>query len=188
MGHFWAVGVGPGDPELLTLKAVNVLRRAHVVYHAGPREQAGRAWDIVQHLLRPDQDVRLVLAEPMSAVRAADWKAHYRPGVDKIAADCRRGLDVAFVTEGDPTLYSTAACVWQLLREIAPEIPIEIIPGVSSITAAAARVGWPLAQKDQALAVVPAGYHADHLGALLDQFPTVCLLKPSSVLTQIGQR
>ncbi|HEV3262342.1 MAG TPA: precorrin-3B C(17)-methyltransferase [Gemmataceae bacterium] len=187
-GRFWAVGVGPGDPELLTLKAVNVLRRAHVIYHAGPHEKQGRAWDIVRALVRADQEVRVVLAERKSALRAADWKAHYGPGAEKIAADCRGGLDVAFVTEGDPTLYSTAACVWQLLREISPEIPIEVVPGVSSITAAAARVGWPLAQKDEMLAVVPAGYHADELGALMEQFRTVCLLKPASVLPRIGQQ
>jgi precorrin-2/cobalt-factor-2 C20-methyltransferase len=146
LGHFWAIGVGPGDLELLTLKAVHILQRAHAIYHAGPLPHQGRAWEIIRSHVRPEQEVRVVLTEPMSAVRASDWRAAYHAGVEQIAADCRRGLRVAYVTEGDPTLYSTAAGVCQLLRELHPDIPVEIIPGVSSITAAAARVGWPLAQ------------------------------------------
>src|SRR5438874_10264713 len=114
MGRFWAIGVGPGDPELLTVKAVNAIRRAHVLYHAGPRLDRGRAWGIIRDLVRPEQEVRLLLADSMRAA-ARDDRAAYRPAVEQIAADCRRGLDVAAVTEGDPTLYSTASYTWQLL-------------------------------------------------------------------------
>jgi precorrin-2 C(20)-methyltransferase len=181
------VGVGPGDPELLTLKAVNVLRQAHVLYHAGPRANQGRAWDMIRAHVQPEQEVRVLLAEPMSAVSASNGKAAYRQGVEQIAADCRRGRDVAFVTEGDPTIYSTAASVWQLLAEVDPSIPIEIIPGVSSITAAAARVGWPLAQRDEMLAVVPASYQQPHLPALLDEFASVSFLKVASALPALEQ-
>jgi precorrin-2 C20-methyltransferase/precorrin-3B C17-methyltransferase len=127
--------------------------------------------------------VRSVLTEPMQAVTADA----YRPGVEQIAADCRRGLDVAFVTEGDPTVYSTAAVVWQLLARIAPEVPTEVVPGVTSVTAAAARLGWPLAQKDETLAVVPAGYHREHLASFLHAFPSVCFLKASQALPQLGE-
>jgi precorrin-2 C(20)-methyltransferase len=185
MGRFWAVGVGPGDPELLTLKAVNILQRAHVIYHAGPEPNKGRAYEIIHSYLRAEQDIRLIRTEAMSVVSASEAKTVYRPAVDRIAADCRGGLDVAFVTEGDPTLYSTAANVWQLLAELYPDIPIEIIPGVSSITAAAARVGWPLAQKDEMLAIVPAGYHTDEWVSLLETFSGIVLLKPTQVLPHI---
>src|SRR5690349_21358657 len=125
-GRFWVVGVGPGDPELLTLKAVNVLRRVRVIYHAGPGQKQGRAWDIVQGLVAPGQEVRVVRTEAMTAIGGSDWKRHYRAGVEQIAADCGRGWDVAFVTEGAPTLYSTASWVWQLLAEVEPGITIEV--------------------------------------------------------------
>src|SRR4051794_1625968 len=132
MSQFWAVGVGPGDPQLLTLKAVQVIGRAQVLYHAGPGERQGRAWEVVRALVRPDQEVRRVLTGPMAqAGAAADWRDPYRDGVARIAADCRRGRDVAFLTEGDPTLYSTAAYVWRLLGELAPDVAVEVIPGVS---------------------------------------------------------
>jgi precorrin-2 C20-methyltransferase/precorrin-3B C17-methyltransferase len=185
-GRFWAVGVGPGDPELLTRKAVRVLERAHVVCHAGPQERAGRAWQVIAGLIRPGQQVRVVRHEPMD-VLSADGPAGYRPGVEAIAADCRRGLDVAFVTEGDPTLYSTAAAVWQLLAEVAPEVPVEVVPGVTSVTAAAARLGWSLAQKDEPLAVVPAVYHRQELRSLVERFPSLCLLKVRQALPELAR-
>ena len=182
VGRFWAVGVGPGDPELLTLRAERVLRQVQAIYHAGPAEREGRAWEVVRDLVRPEQAVGVVRVEPMADVTASGGTAAYRPGVERIAADCRRGLDVAFITEGDPTLYSTASAVWQLLAEVAPEVPIEVVPGVSSITAAAARARWPLARRDETLAVVPAPYHADELPALLDAFASLCFLKAPRVV------
>jgi len=182
IGRFWAVGVGPGDPELLTLKALRVLTRVRIVYHAGREPRRGRAWSIVEPHLRDDQEGRIVLTEAMSDVGGADWREHYRAAVERIAADCRQGLDVAFITEGDPTIYSTAVPIWQLLAEEHPDIAQEIVPGVTSITAAAARVGWPLARHDEPLVIVPAHYHAEKLGSLIAAFPTVCLLKPTRVL------
>src|SRR5262245_25204372 len=94
-GRFWAVGVGPGDPELLTLKALDVLRRVHVVYHAGPEPRHGRAFEIIAKHLQPGQEPRIVLTESMSAASAADWRQVYRPAVDQIATDCAGGKDVA---------------------------------------------------------------------------------------------
>jgi precorrin-2 C(20)-methyltransferase len=184
-GRFWAIGVGPGDPELLTLKAVRILNQVQVIYHAGPEPRRGRAWEIVARHLRPDQESRIVLTAAMSTVSTSDWRGHYRPAVEQIAADCRAGRDVAFIAEGDPTLYSTAAHVWQLLAELFPEVPIEVVPGVTSITAAAARLAWPLAQKDEPLVVLPAGYHAADLRRWLDDAPNVCLMKPTAALSEL---
>src|SRR5260370_14607337 len=99
MGKFWAIGVGPGDPGLLTLKAVEALGCVQVIYHAGPKPDQGRAWSIIRSYLRPDQEIRIVLTEPMAAASASDGKAPYRSAVDQIAADCRAGHDVALVTE-----------------------------------------------------------------------------------------
>src|SRR6266542_2825087 len=97
MGRFWAVGVGPGDPELLTVKAVNRIRAAHVLYHAGPRLDEGRAWKIIADLVRPEQEVRLLFSEPMRTVSARDDKAAYCPAVERIASDCRAGRDIVLV-------------------------------------------------------------------------------------------
>ncbi len=180
-GRFHAVGVGPGDPELLTPKAMRLIQQAQVICHAGPAHDRGRALDIVRGFLKPAQKIRTVLAEPMQSATTAS----YRPAIERIAADCTAGREVVFITEGDPTLYSTAAHVWQLLRELHPEIAVAVVPGVSSITAVAARVGWPLAQKDEPLLIVPAHYHADQLSQWLKEFPRICLLKPTAALPEL---
>jgi precorrin-2 C(20)-methyltransferase len=185
VGRFWAVGVGPGDPELLTQKAARLIQQAAVIYHAGPTPEQGRALDTIRSLLQPRQELRIVLRNPMADVTAGDWRRYYGPGVDEMATECRAGRKVVFITEGDPTLYSTAAHVWQLLAERHSEIPIEVVPGVSSITAAAARVRWPLAQKDESLAIVPGSYHQHDLADWLDRFSTVCVLKPAKALAEL---
>ena len=157
-----------------------------VLYHAGPGERQGRAWEIIRGLVRPEQQARRVLAESMgTASAAADWRLPYRSGVEQIAADCRRGLEVAFVTEGDPSLFSTAAYVWQLLAELFPDVAITIVPGISSISAAAARALWPLAQKDETLRIIPAAHHAARLASWAGADSQVCLLKVAGVLPQL---
>jgi precorrin-2 C(20)-methyltransferase len=183
LGRFWALGVGPGDPELLTIKAAGLLRQAQRVYHAGPRDDQGRALEIVRGLLRPEQLVRTLLPGPMAEVNVDA----YRAGVERIAADCRAGLDVAFITEGDPTLYSTASFVCELLAQLCPDLTLEIVPGVTSVTAAAARVGWPLLRREETLRIVPAVYHADRLTTLVHEDPCLCLLKPGPVLPKIRE-
>ncbi|MFN4258158.1 MAG: precorrin-3B C(17)-methyltransferase [Gemmataceae bacterium] len=184
-GRFWAVGVGPGDPELLTLKALRIVRQADILYHAGPRPDQGRAWDIVRTHVSPEQQVRVLFHEAMTTISAADDQAAYLPAVQQLAEECQQGRQVVLITEGDPTLYSTAGHVWRLLARLAPDVPIEVVPGVSSITAAAARVGWSLAQRDEPLAIVPAAYHAAELERLITQFPNLCLLKAPRALPAI---
>jgi precorrin-2 C(20)-methyltransferase len=184
-GRFWAVGVGPGDPDLLTLKAARLIQKAGAIYHAGPAPNQGRAWDIVAPLVRDHVPVHCVLSVPMADIEMAHWRDAYRSGVERILADLQNGTDVVFVTEGDPTLYSTAACVWQFLAEMAADAWIEVVPGVTSITAAAARAAWPLAQKDEPLAIVPTDYHAGNLAYWLAEFPSVCFLKPARSLPEL---
>lgn len=174
-GKFSAIGVGPGDPELLTLKALNVLRQAEAIYHAGPADREGLAYETVQSFLSPAQAVHSI---DLLMVRGHDdWRERYAPAVEQIAADCRAGRHVAFVTEGDPTLYSTASYLWQLLEERHPEIPVEVVPGVTSLTAAAAKARLPLAQKDECLAVLPATYQAQKIAGVLEEFSSVAFLK-----------
>jgi precorrin-2 C(20)-methyltransferase len=180
-GHFKAIGVGPGDPGLLTVKAVGLLREAQHIYHAGPTDDQGRALEIVRGLLRPEQQVRTLLPGPMAA---ADEDA-YRAGVERLAADVRAGEGVVFITEGDPTLFSTAAAVWELLARLHPDIPLEIVPGVTSITAAAARVGWPLLRREETLRIVPALHYKDRLAEMLEKDSCVCLLKPGPTLSTL---
>lgn len=180
-----AIGVGPGDPDLLTIKAVNLIRQAQAIYHAGPGDRQGRALRVIQSRLKPEQSVRTILTRSMNEV-TEEGQAAYRQGVEQMAADCRNGRRVVFITEGDPSLYSTAVVVRQMLAELAPDVVIEFVPGVSSMTAAAAYIGWPLARKEELLAIVPGGYYQSRLRELIETFPNVCLFKAARIMPMLA--
>ena len=177
------VGVGPGDPELLTLRAARVIERCEAIFHPGPRDDAGFAFEIVRGLLRPGQRVR---GMALAMRRGADDGS---VGYDRVARalmeEARAGRSSAFLTEGDPMLYGTGSYVVERLATLAPDLTVDVVPGVSALGAAAARLGWPLAQKEQVLTICPATYHADDVGAILDGGGPVCWLKAADVLPKL---
>jgi precorrin-2/cobalt-factor-2 C20-methyltransferase len=92
---------------------------------------------------------------------------------------------VAFITTGDAMLYSTFLHVWEVVREMEPNAPVRVIPGVSSINAASALTGVALGQGDERVAIVPATWHENRLRELLDDTDTVVLMKVARVLPQV---
>jgi precorrin-2/cobalt-factor-2 C20-methyltransferase len=119
----------------------------------------------------------------MSRDRTADGNAYARAAAE-IREELRRGKSAAWITEGDPLLYSTFLPLYAELCRHA-EVQIEIVPGVTSASAAAARAGLPVARLDERVAVVPAAYGLGRLPALLDEFATVFLLKVHGALDQL---
>ncbi len=183
MGRFYGVGVGPGDPELMTRKAERVLRAVDWIFHpAGTSGGTGLARRIVEPLgLAPAKFRPVSLC--MSRDRGADRQA-YRRAAEEIAAELRQGRSAAWITEGDPLFYSTFLHLYEELRRF-PEVRIEIIPGVTSASAAAARAEVPIARLDEKVAVVPAAYGVERLQALLEEFATVFLLKVNGVFGRL---
>ncbi len=176
----YIIGVGPGDPELLTIRAARALERCDSIFHPGPRDDVGVAFEVVAPLLRPGQVVRGMA--PAMRRGPDDGSVGYERVANALVTDAALGRTVAFLTEGDPMLFGSGSYVAERLRSSAPSLSIEIIPGVSALSAVAARLGWPLAQKDEILTVCPASYHADEIGAILDRGGTVCWLKAANVL------
>jgi precorrin-2/cobalt-factor-2 C20-methyltransferase len=173
----YGVGVGPGAPDLITLRAIQVLRSVDVV--ALPRASdwgESTAWKIAQPALAEITAEKLFLTFPMNKdperLRPALHKA-----MDAIGARLDAGKSVAFVTEGDPSLYSTFVYVAGEARRRWPELPIEIVPAVSSPMAVAAVTGVPLADGLERIAIVPANYGVSDLDAILRAFDTVVLMK-----------
>jgi precorrin-2/cobalt-factor-2 C20-methyltransferase len=182
-GSVSIIGVGPGDPELLTIRAARVLAECSLVLHAGRTDDSGFAFDVVSPLLRSDQVVR-GMALTMKRCPDEDSVGYDRVAQALIEA-ARSGRHAAFLTEGDPMLYGSGSYVARFVRALAPEVRVQIIPGVSAISAAAARLGWPLAQKSEILTICPASYHRDELGLILDRAGSSCWLKAASVLPQL---
>jgi precorrin-2/cobalt-factor-2 C20-methyltransferase len=159
------VGVGPGDPEHLTLKALRALREADRVFAPA----GGRAAAIVaEHA----EVTPLEFAMTDAGARDAHWD---RAGA-AIAEVVRIGT-AAFATLGDPNLYSTFAYVAETVRRLVPEVEIETVPGITAMQDLAARSGTVLAEGTERLALVPYTAGDDPLRAALDSFDTVVVYK-----------
>ena len=160
-GKLYGVGVGPGNPELLTVKAVRVIQESDVVAvpRAGAGEQAALA--IAAEYIG-DKPV-LHCDMPMTRDRAARDASHDR-AADTICALLDEGKTVAFLTLGDPSVYSTC---WYVHRRVAARgYAVEMVPGVPSFCAAAAALGRALCEVDEMLHIIPASHGA--LDAALD--------------------
>ncbi len=104
--------------------------------------------------------------------------------MDTVLGVLNSGVDVAFITIGDPTIYSTFFYLYDRLLELNPSLSIEIIPGISSITASAAQAGMSLGLADEKIVILPATY-ADDIGMVLEHFDTVILMKVHKVFDQV---
>lgn len=184
LGRLYGLGVGPGATDLLTVRAHRLLSRVPVVVYPACKPGASSyAWRIVREVVPADCRV-LAQVFPMSR----DWGSLvpvWRANALQIAAELREGRDVAFVTEGDPMLFSTFLHVRELLLQEVPEAEVEIVPGLPALSAAAALTGIPLGQGDQRLAIVPATWHADRLREVLLGWDVVVLMKVARVLPQV---
>ena len=150
VGRFYGLGLGPGDPELVTLKALRLLRAVPVVAYPAPQEGDSFARRIAAEWLDPRRR-EIAVRFPM---RPGPPPAEiYRDAAAKIAAVLDGGEDVAYLCQGDPLLYGSFAGV---LAVLAGRYPIEIVPGVSSVTGCAAAAETPLVQRDETLLVIPA--------------------------------
>ena len=181
-GCLYGIGVGPGDPELLTLKALKALQKAPVICvpQAANRRES-YALSIVKDYLKPEQEI---LRAPFPTDDAEGAAQAWREASEMVVERLRKGQDVAFLTEGDPMLFSTFSYLLAGVQELCPEAPVKIIPGVSSVMAAAASAGVPLATHGQRLAILPAAYGLDDLSEATSNFDTVVLMKVSSNLVK----
>lgn len=196
-GIFYGVGVGPGDPDLMTVMAVNALKAADVI--AVPRSSDFSSDGLSQAMLIARRAVDLegkILMElrfpmTMDAVALNDAR---REAAARIVAELEQGRSVVFITLGDPMLYSTFSYLVPFVRELAPKATVKSVPGISSFCAAASTVLSPLVEAGEKLLVVPAVYDVDELRELLESSETVVLMKVNrkfdrivDLLVEMGQ-
>ena len=180
-----AVGVGPGDPELLTRKAERVIREADIICApAATADDASYALSIVEPLIDRARQQVLTKVFPMTRDEAV-LDPLRRATAEELANHACAGQDVAFITIGDPLLYSTFQPIFRILGEEYPHIPVEFVPGISSITAAAAAAGLPLALADETVAILPATTDEEKILKALIAFDTIVLLKISRAFDRV---
>ncbi len=156
-GRLYGLGIGPGDPELLTLKAYRILRSVPVI--AYPTMENGKvlARAIVAGFLRPDQ-IEVPMPLPFSPVRSS--QPHYDIAAEKLAEHLSAGRDVAVLCEGEPFLYGS---FMYLFNRLSTKFETEVVPGISSTMASASALGVPLTYRNDVLSIMPATLEADIL-------------------------
>lgn len=182
IGRLYGVGVGPGNPDWITVAAHRIVTSVPVIaYPRGVGGTDGYALGIVERFLTPGRPLRLPLDFPMTRepgpLRKA-WITAVEQLWDKLSAE----FDVAFITEGDPLFYSTFVHVWDTMRYRHPEVPMEIVPGISSLHGASARLPLALADGDQRVGIVPATADATSMREALQTHDTVVFMKVAKVL------
>jgi precorrin-2/cobalt-factor-2 C20-methyltransferase len=169
---FFGVGVGPGDPDLLTLKARRIIRKVPVI--AYPRTDSGDSLArriAAPHL--PSGIVELPVALPM-AIDREPARGAYDSAAEAIAIHLSAGCDVAFLCEGDPFFYGSFMYLHERLKR---DFRCEVVPGVPSLTAAAAVAGRPLASRNDVMTVLPAPLDTDKLQAAIAGSDSVAIVK-----------
>ncbi|HEV8045623.1 MAG TPA: precorrin-2 C(20)-methyltransferase [Rubrobacter sp.] len=185
IGKLTGVGVGPGDPELLTLKGLRILQEAGEVFvPVGDTGEAGRAEAVVRaHLGEASGQVRRLLfalsGDPEA--RARNWSNAAR----EIADALRRGTNCAFATIGDPNLYSTFTYLSRVVEETVPEVEVDTVPGITAMQDLASRSGTVLALGNESLALLPFTAGKPVLRSALEGFETVVCYKGGARLGEV---
>jgi precorrin-2/cobalt-factor-2 C20-methyltransferase len=181
-GKLIGIGVGPGDPELLTVKAYRMLKETRVI--AYPKKRKGEksyALSIVEQYVKAQEKEMVGLIFPMTRdpdVLSREWDQT----VATVWFHLAQGKDVAFVTEGDPMLYSTFIHLGRRMRELHPQVEIMSIPGISSVNGAASRLHLPLADGDEQVVIAPATADREAMRQVLQTHDAVVFLKVAKVL------
>lgn len=172
------VGCGPGDPELLTVKAVKAIRNADVIICPTSKEgKTSIAYSIITSVIDNSKKPEIInLVFPMVKEKETlenTWKKNSQ----EIAKVIKSGKNVVYLTVGDPSLYSTWIYIQRELKSKYPEIKIEVIPGIVSMFAFASKVGISLAEGDETVAVIPACYDLSRVKETARNCDTMIFLK-----------
>lgn len=174
-GTLYGIGVGPGDPELITLKALKVLERVpHIFASCSTKNNYSLALNIVRSHLNGAglEHLPFPMTRDPQALQAA-WESNARRVLEVLGT----GADAAFVTLGDPLTYSTFGYLLKTMKRLNPSTRIITIPGITSYAAAAALTHIPLTEGEESFFVVSGAMGAARLREVLDKTDNIVMLK-----------
>ena len=184
-GKLYGVGVGPGDPELLTLKALRLIKENEIIAVPGKDIRASVAYQIVKGAYEDlDKKTLIPVAMPMTKDPQV-LKANHDKAADQVEDYLREGKNVVFLTLGDTTVYSTYLYVHKRILERG--YGAEIVSGITSFCAVAARLNMGLVEADQPLHVIPATYKAQEMDEILKLPGTKVLMKTGKKMKQVKE-
>lgn len=180
IGTLYGAGVGPGDPELMTVKAWRLISTAPVIAYLAANGKESTARDIASPFI-PEDAIHLVIDVPMRIERAPA-QAAYDAGAAAIAGHLRAGRDVVMLCEGDPFFYGSFMYVF---ARLAKDYNTVVVPGVTAITASAAAIRRPLSARNEVVKVLPATLDADRLRGELASCESAAIIKVGRHLPKI---
>ena len=179
-GTLYGIGLGPGDPELMTLKAHRLISQARVIAYPTLAGAASFARSIAASII-PNSAQEIVMDVPMTVERGPAQTA-YDTGAAEIAQALEAGEDVVCLCEGDPFFYGSFMYVFARLSD---RFDVHVVPGVTSVTACAAKAGLPLAARNERLTVLPGPLPEDELRRRIDGAESVAIMKVGRHLPKI---
>ena len=188
-GKLYGIGVGPGDTDLLTIKAAKILKNVDVV--CSPRSAESKpslALSIVQPIL-DEREIDYKILDPLFPMieNKLALETYWDDAAEIITDQLVQGMDVAFITLGDPTIYSTFSYVAK--RLVIADFEIEVIPGITSFTGCAAAAGISLAEKDEIVVIVPkVDKRLDRILEYGDTFVIMKTSRHSEILEEVVSR
>ncbi len=175
-GKLYGVGVGPGDPELLTLKAVRVIQEVDVIFAASSsKNDHSLAVEIAKPHIAKFANI-IFLSFPMTSDKKITQKA-WDKNARQIADVLKQGLHIAFLTLGDPLTYSTFGYVLKSLNTVMPHADIETIPGITSFHAASARLNRTLVEAEESLLITSGAYGGEQLRNCPQSVQNIVMMK-----------
>lgn len=184
LGKFYGIGVGPGAPDLLTVRAANILKAVDIVcIPKSSHDNESVALKVAGSYIT-DKTQIIEISTPMTrntAVLTAEWER----GAQLIAEQLSKGKDVAFITIGDAMLFSTYTYILKKLKVLLPNAAVESVPGITSFSATAAFLNQALAEGTEKLAIIPAIDNPDELRSILSEFPNAVLMKVAGKFDRI---
>lgn len=187
LGTLYGIGVGPGDPDLLTLKAVKILKQvSHVFAASSSSNDYSLAYRIVSEHLPLEVPVDQ-LAFPMT-FNPESLEDAWQANCEKVVEMLHKGKNVAFITIGDPLTFSTFIYIMRKIRKRLPGVNITVVPGITSFQAAAACAEVPLAEGEEAVTILSAAKGGERLREMVEIAENIVLMKTYKHFPQILSR
>lgn len=190
-GTLHIIGTGPGDPQLLTLKAADVVKNSPVIIAPrGSENGASTALSIIEEVVATDGKTILKVHFPMKKVMAGkepapDVRTAWNYAAEQVLHHLDQGQDVCFPTLGDPAIYSTGYYLYDTICELRPDADVRFVPGIPAMSSCSATLAEPICLGDEIVAVVPATFSDERLQDILINFDTIVLMKVHRVLDRI---
>ncbi|HZH38667.1 MAG TPA: precorrin-2 C(20)-methyltransferase [Bacillales bacterium] len=172
----YCIGCGPGDPDLLTLKAINIIKNADIIYTPTAREgKPSVALSIVERFLNKDTEIQQLVFPMIKDFNKL--KENWKDNTKEITNSIRNGKKAIYLTVGDPSLYSTWIYIYREITNAHKDIEVEVIPGITSIFSFSAEIKTPIGEGEEIIGIIPACYNLDRLKIAAQCCDTLIFLK-----------